>query len=330
MDQVRADQVGEAQEGHSMKQKTVDAARGKWHSVLAALGIDQAFLRNRHGPCPMCGGVDRFRFDDKNGDGTWYCNGCGSGRGIELVMRLRGVEYKQACTDVDAVVGNAQTMTTRGRKGDPSKVIKALLQNSDKTVEGDAVANYLHARGLILPAGLRTYASAPFWTDGQRSGSYPAMVARLWGPDDELTTVHVTYISGTGKAPVSSPRKLQAALDGRKTAGSAVRLFNRAETMAIAEGIETAIAYQMLTGTPCWAATNALLLSQWQPPEGVKTVVIAGDNDANYVGQHHSYALADRLTRAKFQVFVDLPPLADTDWCDHLQKHKISVDRYTA
>ena len=26
----------------------------------------------------------------------------------------------------------------------------------------------------------------------------------------------------------------------------------------------------------------------------------------------------------------DLPPLADTDWCDHLQKHKISVDRYTA
>lgn len=302
-----------------MRQKTVDAARGKWHSVLAALGVDQTFLRNKHGPCPMCGGADRFRFDDKEGDGTWYCNGCGNGRGIELVMKIRGIDYKQACADVDGVVGNAQTMTTRGKKGDPAKAINALLQGSAPTVAGDAVARYLTARGLIVPGGLRTYASAPYWQDGQRAGAYPAMVSRLWGVDDQLTTVHVTYLSGDGKAPVDSPRKLQAPLDGKKSAGSAVRLCNRGPVMAIAEGIETAIAYTMLTGVPCWAATNALLLSQWQPPAGVSSVVVAGDNDANYVGQHHAYALADRLSRAGLFVSVDIPPDRDTDWCDVLQ-----------
>lgn len=28
----------------------------------------------RHGPCPICGGKDRFRVDNKDDDGTWYCN----------------------------------------------------------------------------------------------------------------------------------------------------------------------------------------------------------------------------------------------------------------
>ena len=40
------------------------AAHGRWPEILAALGIDPAALRNRHGPCPGCGGRDRFRFDD--------------------------------------------------------------------------------------------------------------------------------------------------------------------------------------------------------------------------------------------------------------------------
>ncbi len=40
--------------------RTVDAARGHWPDILVRFGIDESYLRNRHGPCPLCGGRDRF------------------------------------------------------------------------------------------------------------------------------------------------------------------------------------------------------------------------------------------------------------------------------
>jgi hypothetical protein len=48
--------------------------------------------KNRHQACPVCGGSDRFRFDDKEGRGTWFCNQCGAGDGLagrESVRRDR-------------------------------------------------------------------------------------------------------------------------------------------------------------------------------------------------------------------------------------------------
>ena len=41
------------------------AAHGRWPGVLTAFGIPAGMLVNRHGPCPLCGGTDRFRFDDR-------------------------------------------------------------------------------------------------------------------------------------------------------------------------------------------------------------------------------------------------------------------------
>jgi len=47
---------------------------GRWRDVLANLGVDSARLNGKAGPCPGCGGKDRFTFDDKHGRGTWYCH----------------------------------------------------------------------------------------------------------------------------------------------------------------------------------------------------------------------------------------------------------------
>lgn len=41
------------------------AARGHWSIILPALGVK--VLENRHQPCPVCAGKDRFRFDDQKG-----------------------------------------------------------------------------------------------------------------------------------------------------------------------------------------------------------------------------------------------------------------------
>ncbi|MFQ2854932.1 primase-helicase zinc-binding domain-containing protein [Aeromonas caviae] len=47
------------------------AAQGQWRDVLTANGINLPSGRH-HGACPLCmAGKDRFRFDDKEGRGTW-------------------------------------------------------------------------------------------------------------------------------------------------------------------------------------------------------------------------------------------------------------------
>ena len=55
----------------------------------------------------MCGGKDRFRFDDKGGRGTWICSRCGAGDGIELVKRLLNVEFKEAARLIEQQIGAA-------------------------------------------------------------------------------------------------------------------------------------------------------------------------------------------------------------------------------
>lgn len=47
--------------------ETVKQACGHWPRILPALG--GKVIKNRHQACPVCGGSDRFRFDDKEGAG---------------------------------------------------------------------------------------------------------------------------------------------------------------------------------------------------------------------------------------------------------------------
>lgn len=49
-------------------------ANGRWHRILENLGVNPALLKNSHSACPGCGGVDRFRFDDQEGRGTFICS----------------------------------------------------------------------------------------------------------------------------------------------------------------------------------------------------------------------------------------------------------------
>lgn len=69
--------------------------------------------KNQHGPCPICGGKDRFRCDDKQGKGTWFCNQCGAGDGFELIVKSRGIDRSEVLKEVGAVLGlSSETKVT--------------------------------------------------------------------------------------------------------------------------------------------------------------------------------------------------------------------------
>ena len=61
-----------------MSRSISDQTQGHWPSILTALaGLTSEQVTDKHQPCPFCGGKDRYRFDDVDGRGTWYCNKCG-------------------------------------------------------------------------------------------------------------------------------------------------------------------------------------------------------------------------------------------------------------
>ena len=64
-------------------------AHGRWTEILRSLGVDDRILGKRNGPCPSCGGNDRFQYTDKFGEGNYHCRHCGAGggfKGIEVFV----------------------------------------------------------------------------------------------------------------------------------------------------------------------------------------------------------------------------------------------------
>jgi len=81
-------------------------ARGHWPEILASLGkLERNFLENRHGPCPACGGKDRYRFDDRDSDGGYFCNQCGAGDGFDLLQKVTGWDFAETLREVARLLG---------------------------------------------------------------------------------------------------------------------------------------------------------------------------------------------------------------------------------
>lgn len=311
-----------------------ERARGRWPGVLAALGVPTKALRNRHGPCPACGGTDRFRFDDKAGTGSFFCSHCGPGDGIELVKRFCKVDFKGAARLIEQQIGVVPVVskaTTCAPADDQRKrrdMADLWARGQPMTIE-DPGGRYLHDRTgwTEFPTCLRFSPDERYFDAGDRPTWHPMMVARV-EPSDTATAegerpaLHRTYLGKFGgKAEVPNPRKMM----GTMPTGAAVRLMRHVSVLGIAEGIETAISASVLFKAPVWAALSGGLLSDWSPPSNVRTVIAFGDNDGNFTGQAAAYALARRLNARSVTTSVELPLRPGTDWNDVLRERRQKV-----
>lgn len=300
--------------------KTVDAAQGKWREILSRLGMDDRHLRNKHTDCPLCqDGKDRYRFDDKDGRGTWICGTCGAGDGMRLAIEWTGKPFKEVAAMIDEMVGNIEPEEPPKRSANRGRRITKILEESFEPGGNDAVTKYLRGRRLPKSPALRMHPDLVYYDDRMIAGRYPAMVSPILSPTGELITLHVTYLTPDGaKAPVEAAKKILPH-DG-DLAGAAIRLTRIYPHMGIAEGIETALAVMKLYRIPCWASATAGLMEKFIPPEGVERVTVFGDNDASFTGQKAAYALAHRLANGKGKIPVEVlfPSKIGMDFADLL------------
>lgn len=292
----------------------------RWRSILTTLGVDGKMLTGRHGPCPVCGGSDRFRFDDKDGRGTWICSVCGAGDGFKLLQLAKGWTFAAAASEVERIVGRAvESAPRKERPEDEARnELRSLWRGALRLTGEDLVARYLASRGLAYDVAGGPIRFAPSaWCKEGAQRFRPAMIALVLDPAGKAANVQRTYLTDQGaKAPLTDPRRTIWGCD--LPDGCAVRLTDPAETLGIAEGIETALSASALFGVPCWAALTANRLAVWQPPKQTRRVVIFGDNDASYTGQAAAYSLAWRLAAKQLAVNVRLPAKIGQDWNDVL------------
>lgn len=299
-----------------MRLSVREVAAGKWRGILAALGFDSAILDGKHRPCPACGGTDRWRFDDKGGNGSSFCSHCGATDGIGLVMKVKGIDFRTAAIEIEKAAGFVRAEESRPAKTDADirAALRKMWLDSVPVTDGDPVSRYLTGRGLIVPQSpsLR-YAPRIWYRDDVMKIKTQAMLALVTGADDEGKSIHRTFIQDGRKANVSVPKKL---MPGFGVSGAAVRLFQAGPCVGIAEGIESAIGASMRFQVPVWSAISAGGLESWIPPYGTREVVVFGDNDENMVGQRAAYALASRLSGRGLKVRVEIPAETGKDWAD--------------
>jgi putative DNA primase/helicase len=318
-----------------------DRIGASWPVVLEQLGIPAEHLVNRHGPCPACGGKDRYRFDNKHNRGNFFCNACGPGDGYQLLMRVHGWDFRTARDRVADAAGLSASASVTPIRPDtcpahgtgmrappsvcsiaqPTSRVVSLWRQRCAPVDCDGAVEYLANRRCwpLPPAcALRAHPSVEYFVGARRIGRYTALLAGVLDLAGELVTVHVTYLERGRKLTGQEPRKLLSPLTGHT--GCAVRLMPLdGEVLGIAEGIETALSAAKIHRVPTWAALNAALLARFEPPAGIKRVVIFADRDT--AGLEAAAALMQRLQgRVEFE--MQLPPAPAKDWNDATQERQ--------
>lgn len=302
-----------------MLQPVRELALGRWPGILSSFGLTDKQLSGKHTACPVCGGKDRFRFDDQEGRGTFFCSHCGAGDGVQLVMSLKGIDFKTAAQEIESIAGVVQQAQVAKLPDETQKLeaLRRVWAESKPLAIGDEVMRYLAGRGLDLstpPDNLRLHPALPYHDGEKFVGKFPAMVALVRAPDGTGVTLHRTYLQDGRKAPVECPKKL---MPGRPVTGAAIRLSPAGVGVAIAEGIETALAASIQFGIPVWSCVTAHGIETFEPPAGVKRITVFADSDASFTGQKAAYTAAFRLVQQGFDVEVKVPATIG-DWLDEL------------
>jgi putative DNA primase/helicase len=318
-----------------MATDVMTAALGRWRELLEALaGLHAEQLSNRHQPCPACGGRDRYRFDDRDGNGSWFCNQCGGkdhlgggGTGVDLLMRVRGWTFRQACEEVERYLLLEPAGTGRHRP----QPVSAGNGSGGKP----SAATGLPGHGSrpwrqpelpppdAAPPALDQGAIAQ-WCYRDAAGNQLFWIQRLClGGKGRKAFLHRVWIDGgwhrpSRRDPFScewpAPRPLYG-LPG---------LSERQEaTVLVVEGEGTADAAALLFPEHVvigWAnGTNAIAKADWQPLAG-RSVTLWPDADAP--GRKAMARLAALLSQQRCSVQLVEPPadlpqgwdLANADW----------------
>ncbi len=229
-----------------------DDAAARWVEAARAVRVaDEAARRNLAlrragtelvGPCPVCGGRDRFAVNPAKN--IWLCRRCGrGGDAIALVEHLDGADFLAACETLTGQAPprgegarlDAEAMAARQREAQARAEATQAAQEQYREAERRRVyamwraalplactpaADYLTLRGLPVPPtrALKCALDVPYFhgqEPDERGHNHPrvihrgpAMLAAITDAAGTFRGLHITWIDlaqPKGKAEISDP-----------------------------------------------------------------------------------------------------------------------------
>ena len=294
-----------------------DQFHGQWATVLGNYGCQLPSGR-KHGPCPVCGGKDRFRFDDKNGRGTWFCSQCEPSSGGGLLLLSRFIS-KSVMDTAKELTGDIKLKTIPKKKVHIINHDAVREANIEQAKKGAALLmassilgehEYLNKKGLFQDGLI----------NGESIYSREGIIAKgdlLLVPvykNNELVNVQKITKEGE-KRPLfgGDMQSVNHVIDGT------------VKNIAVVEGYATGITINNLTKFKTYVAFNtgnleaAVRQVKTEHPEA--NIIVFGDHDKideahnRRPGEYYANKAAD-----PFCAKVALPPELG-DWDDYRQAH---------
>lgn len=139
-----------------------EQAMGNYVSrIFPAVGIKLKGNGKKHQSCPLCGGSDRFRCDDKGGNGSWICNQCGAGNGYTLIKqytRKDAYDTHALIADILGIDGGRQISEADRQAWAKAQAERESAEKQAKKQAQKAVAHTAQSRfGSATPADTHAY-----------------------------------------------------------------------------------------------------------------------------------------------------------------------------
>ena len=298
--------------------------------------------RDLVGPCPACGGTDRFSVTPVKR--LWHCRRCAKGGDvISLVQHLDGGNF------LDAVQTLSGERPRRKRSG--QEVLAQMMERERQRREQEEQARRQNE--------IKTKNALRLWDEGTCIWDTPAhayLASRrcgdLFPPDrdavfrfhqrcafgDETHPCLLTLLRNIATDAPQAVHRTALTPDGQKIGrkmqgpkvGAAVKLWPQScarDRLVIGEGIETVLSAALNIKhrgerlDPAWAAIDAGNLKTFPVLPGVKQLIILSDNDApdergRQAGQEAAMECAKRWAQSNRRVEILETKIIGTDFND--------------
>ncbi|MFJ5387321.1 DUF927 domain-containing protein [Pectobacterium sp. CHL-2024] len=309
--------------------EVTSAAANNWPHVLTGLHIDIPDSPRKHASCPACGGTDRFRFDD-NGRGSFICNQCGAGDGLDLIKRVNHCDTTEAARlaadvlGIDYRVAEQGSEATSQRRNQLETERQQYEQERQKRAAEDAEqrrATFARLYDEVLQSA--TQGESEYLTakglDGFTFSILPdgAIFLPLVDESDTVTAAQTITPSG-GKRLLTGSVK--------RGAYHAVNAPEAPQAVLIGEGLATALSTHLIRPDALTVAAidagNLLPVAELMRrkyPEA--EIVLCADND-HREDQPNTGKLAAEKAASAVAGWVALPPTDEkSDWDDYRQQN---------
>ena len=277
-------------------------------------------------------------FEVNDTKGTYHCHGCGAGGDhMTALVKLDGLTFSEALAmlsgDQFPVVSEADR--AKRKSADAMAVAERVAIGRDiwsrsVPASGTPAEVYARSRGIVmdLPDSVR-FVMAPRWRNpetGEVGRDYPAMVCALQDVAGDVVGVQCVFLADGGRRKYERIRqdgaKAKAKLSFGTVVGSAFRASGmfRAATpeVVVAEGPENSLTLaQGLPEAAVYAACGTALMPRLVFPSSVRSIVLAGDNDA--AGRAAVLASTQAYEPQGYSLRAMFPNPAYGDWNDELR-----------